>query len=197
MFYLFNRFRKIKREDVTDQIIKYESELSAIEKEVYEFGANIDKLYEKGKKEKNIQVRELIADKIIQSKKSLSGKINRIKFLQYNINVLENLKTAIDDMEFSKERKNNQLNKILRHSKDLNDFLIRSNACRNQLENTLIEANQTFEEFESMRDFNNDIYDFKEEASDVMAQFEMDDDNTINEEEITRNDKKSEDIGNE
>ncbi len=197
MFYLFNRFRKIKREDVTDQIIKYESELSAIEKEVYEFSANIDKLYEKGKKEKNIQVRELIADKIIQSKKSLSGKINRIKFLQYNINVLENLKTAIDDMEFSKERKNNQLNKILRHSKDLNDFLIRSNACRNQLENTLIEANQTFEEFESMRDFNNDIYDFKEEASDVMAQFEMDDDNTINEEEITRNDKKSEDIGNE
>lgn len=197
MFYLFNRFRKIKREDVTDQIIKYESELSVIEKEVYEFSANIDKLYEKGKKEKNIQVRELIADKIIQSKKSLSGKINRIKFLQYNINVLENLKTAIDDMEFSKERKNNQLNKILRHSKDLNDFLIRSNACRNQLENTLIEANQTFEEFESMRDFNNDIYDFKEEASDVMAQFEMDDDNTINEEEITRNDKKSEDIGNE
>lgn len=197
MFYLFNRFRKIKREDVTDQIIKYESELSVIEKEVYEFSANIDKLYEKGKKEKNIQVRELVADKIIQSKKSLSGKINRIKFLQYNINVLENLKTAIDDMEFSKERKNNQLNKILRHSKDLNDFLIRSNACRNQLENTLIEANQTFEEFESMRDFNNDIYDFKEEASDVMAQFEMDDDNTINEEEITRNDKKSEDIGNE
>lgn len=197
MFYLFNRFRKIKREDVTDQIIKYESELSAIEKEVYEFSANIDKLYEKGKKEKNIQVRELIADKIIQSKKSLSGKINRIKFLQYNINVLENLKTAIDDMEFSKERKNNQLNKILRHSKDLNDFLIRSNACRNQLENTLIEANHNFEEFESMRDFNNDIYDFKEEASDVMAQFEMDDDNTINEEEIIQNDKKSEDIGNE
>lgn len=177
--WLFNRVRKIKRSDVVDQIIAYEKEMEDLEDDILSTNNEIEDLFQRGKTEKNVQMRELLASKIAQKKKSITTKMKRIKFLQYNITILENLKVALDDMEFSKEKKNNPINDVLRHSKDLNDFLARSNANRNQLEQSLVSASATFDEYESLMDAetsSGEIYGTNEKVSDIMAQFEMDSD---------------------
>ena len=184
MLFLFNKFRKIKRTDVIDQIIQYQKELDELEHDVYTNSDRIKELYKKGSKESNLEIKELIANKILFEKKGISKKINRIKFLQYNVNVLENLKLVLDDMEFSKSKANAPLNKLLKNSKNLNDFLIKSNNCRNDLEQTLINTTNTFEEFDSMLDKDNEIYGNKEGTEDIMAQFELYSDETFDDEEI-------------
>lgn len=170
-----NKFNKIKREDVVEQIIKYSKELEEYENAIIVNKEEINALFTKGKKEKDHQVREMLAQKISRKKKEQGTILQKIKFLEYNINVLNNLKQAIDDQAFSKEKKNNPINKLLNNSKDLNDFLLKSHEGRQELESTLINATETFEEFESLSEENSEIYGTKTETSDIMAQFELDD----------------------
>lgn len=175
LFDIFNKFRKIKREDVVEQIIAYSKEMEDLENSIMTNKDEINALYAKGKKEKDLQVREMLAQRIARKKKDQTVILKRIKFLEYNINVLENLKTAIDDQQFSKEKKNNPINKLLRNSKDLNDFLLKSQSEKKELESTLINATETFDEYASFDDENTEIYGTKTETSDILAQFEMDD----------------------
>ncbi len=186
-----NKFNKIKREDVVEQIIKYSKELEEYENAIIVNKEEINALFTKGKKEKDLQVREMLAQKISRKKKEQGTILQKIKFLEYNINVLNNLKQAIDDQAFSKEKKNNPINKLLNNSKDLNDFLLKSHEGRQELESTLINATETFEEFESLSEENSEIYGTKTETSDIMAQFELDDNfddelNIENEEKINK-----------
>ena len=117
----------------------------------------------------------MLAQRISRKKKDQGNILKRIKFLEYNINVLENLKQAIDDQQFAKDKKNNPINKLLRNSKDLNDFLLKSQAEKKELESTLINATETFDEYSSLDEDNSEIYGTKTETSDIMAQFELSD----------------------
>lgn len=175
LFDIFNKFRKIKREDVVEQIIAYSKEMEDLENSIMTNKDEINALYAKGRKEKDLQVREMLAQRISRKKKEQGVFLKRIKFLEYNINVLENLKQAIDDQQFSKEKKNNPINKLLRNSKDLNDFLLKSQSEKKELESTLINATETFDEYASFDDESTEIYGTKSETSDIMAQFEISD----------------------
>jgi hypothetical protein len=176
MISFFNKYKKIDRKQVAERIVSYQTEIDETEKDILAASGEIKKLYALGAKEKDPQMRSILANKIMRSKRDIDTKMKRIKFLDYDVQVMEKLKQAIDDREFTKGKKNDPINKLLSRSKDLDDFLSQSAASRASLEGSLVNANNAFESVNEAFPGEEDIYDTKSEEKDIMAQFERSED---------------------
>jgi hypothetical protein len=172
MLFRRNRFNKLKRTDIVNQIIEFESERDLIEKKMIEKSEVIQKLYVQGSQEKNIQTRQMLASKIKRLKQDGTVELKRLQFLNYNIQVLEKLKVSIDDAVFFKNSENKLINKALKDTKGLTDFLNKAYETRHQAEDTLIESNQIFDEYEeSYRDIS-EIYSLSNEEDAILMEFD-------------------------
>ena len=112
-FLSFLKYRKLKREDVIESIIKLEKEQEMIEDGIVEKEAEIKELLEKGKKEKSQDIKLLYAKKINFLKTQKERDAKRGMFLLYNIDQLNKLKTAIEDKTFYGDVSKDKINKLL------------------------------------------------------------------------------------
>ncbi len=183
MIFRRNRFKKIKRSDIVNQIIEFESERDLIETKMIEKSEVIRLLYVQGSKEKNLQTRHMLASKIKRLKQDGTVELKRLQFLNYNIQVLEKLKVSIDDATFFKKAENKKINQALKDTKGLTAFLNKAYEIRNQAEDTLVESNQVFDEFEESYRNLSEIYSLSNEEDAILMEFDQDLFNTSQEDE--------------
>lgn len=171
-----NKFKKLKREEVVDAIIELTKQQEELENGVLTKSEEVDKLMERGKKEKNRDIKLLCAKKVTSLREEIKRDTNRAAYLLYNIKLMEKLKSAIDDKQFVKNTTKIPLNKLIGDQKALAMFLQDAVADRNAAEDALVEADRLFESYEQTANYDTSpIYAANKSDDELLAMFEMQD----------------------
>ena len=171
-----NKFKKLKREEVVDAIIELTKQQEELENGVLTKSEEVDKLMERGKKEKNRDIKLLCAKKVTSLREEIKRDTNRAAYLLYNIKLMEKLKSAIDDKQFVKNTTKIPLNKLIGDQKALAMFLPDAVADRNAAEDALVEADRLFESYEQTANYDTSpIYAANKSDDELLAMFEMQD----------------------
>ena len=169
-----NKFKKLKREDVVDAIIELSKQQEDLETGVLAKSDEVEKLLERGRKEKNRDIKLLCAKKVTSLRDEIKRDSKRAAFLLYNIKMLEKLKAAIDDNQFVNNTTKLPLNRLLSDQKALAQFLESAISNRADAENTLVEADRMFESYvQAAADSGSPIYSANESDDELLAMFEM------------------------
>ena len=171
----FFRFKKLKREDVVESIVKLEKQQQEIEDGIVDKEAHIQELLAMGKKEKSQEIRLMYAKKINYLKEQKIRDAKRGMYLTYNINMMNKLKDAMEDKEFFTTSSKIQLNKLLADQKGLAQYLNRALKVRIKEEDVMTNADQTFNEVASMYEDNETIYGAGQTDDQLLAVFEEND----------------------
>ena len=171
-FLSFLKYRKLKREDVIESIIKLEKEQEMIEDGIVEKEAEIKELLEKGKKEKSQDIKLLYAKKINFLKTQKERDAKRGMFLLYNIDQLNKLKTAIEDKTFYGDGSKDKINKLLQDPAGLSAYLNKALKTRIKTEENLTNADETFAAVDMQYDENEKIYGAGQNDDQLLAMFE-------------------------
>lgn len=171
-----NKFKKLKRDDVVDAIIEQTKQQEDLESGILAKSEEVEKLLERGRKEKNRDIKLLCAKKVNSLREEIKRDTKRAAFLLYNVKLLEKLKSAIDDNSFIKNTTKLPLNKLLSDQKALAQFLESSVQNRAEAENTLVEADRLFESYEQAANAEDGpIYSVNKSDDELLAMFEMQD----------------------
>ena len=162
-----NKYDKLTREEVVDAICKLEQESSNIEENLLSAQKRIDDLVVKGKQEKSKEVKLFYAKKINALKAEREQSVRR-----YNIQLLQKLKTAIDDNQFFKNTSNTSLGNLLADQKGLAKFLNKTLGVRIAAEDVLTSADETFRAVEDAYEQNETIYGMNSQDDELLAMFE-------------------------
>ena len=192
-----SKFDKLTREDVVDAICKLEQESKDIEDGLETKQQQIDELMAKGKAEKAKDVKLFYAKKINAVKAERERSVQRAMYLMYNIQLLQKLKTAIDDNQFFKNTSKASLGNLLADQKGLAKFLNKALGTRVAAEDVLTSADETFRAVEDAYEQNETIYGMNSHDDELLAMFETEE--QVEQEQAMFSehsaDKKSEDQG--
>ncbi len=171
-----NKFKKLKREDVVDAIIQLGKQQDDLENGIMQKSEEVEKLMERGRKEKNRDIKLLCAKKVSSLQDEIKRDTKRAAFLLYNVKLLEKLKAAIDDNQFVENTSKLSLNKLLSDQKALAQFLESAIATRTAAEDSLVEADRLFESYEqAAQSEDGPIYSASKSDDELLAMFEMQD----------------------
>ena len=171
-----NKFKKLKREEVVDAIIELPKQQEYLENGVLTKSEEVDKLMERGKKEKNRDIKLLCAKKVTSLREEIKRDTNRAAYLLYNIKLMEKLKAAIDDNQFVNNTTKLPLNKLLGDQKALSAFLQDAIQNRTSAEEALVSADQMFDTYEQSANADTSpIYSANKSDDELLAMFEMQD----------------------
>lgn len=169
-----NKFKKLKREDVVDAIIEQSKQQEELESGVLAKSEEVEKLMERGRREKNRDIKLLCAKKVNTLQAEIKRDTRRAALLLYNVKLLEKLKAAIDDNRFIENTTKLPLNKLLGDRKALAQFLETSIQNRADAETMLTQADELFESYEQAADeTSSPIYSVNESDDELLAMFEM------------------------
>lgn len=169
-----NKFKKLKREDVVNAIIEQTKQQEELESGILAKSQEVEKLMERGRKEKNRDIKLLCAKKVNSLQEEIKRDTKRAAFLIYNVKLLEKLKGAIDDNSFIQNTTKLPLNKLLSDQKALAAFLESSVQSRTQAENALTSADEMFTAYEQAADADSSpIYATNKSDDELLAMFEM------------------------
>ena len=171
-----NKFKKLKREEVVDAIIELTKQQEDLENGVLTKSEEVDKLMERGKKEKNRDIKLLCAKKVTSLREEIKRDTNRAAYLLYNIKLMEKLKAAIDDNQFVNNTTKLPLNKLLGDQKALSAFLQDAIQNLTSAEEALVSADQMFDTYEQSANADTSpIYSANKSDDELLAMFEMQD----------------------
>lgn len=171
----FFRFRKLKRDDIVECIVKLEKQQQEIEDGIVDKEAHLQELLAKGKKEKSQEIRLMYAKQINFLKEQKTRDAKRGMYITYNINMMNKLLTAMEDKEFFMTSSKIPLNQLLADQKGLARFLNKALKTRIKQEDVLTNADETFNEVAAMYDDNETIYGAANNDDQLLAMFEESD----------------------
>lgn len=168
-----SKYEKLTREEVVDAICKLEKELQSIEDGLVDKQKQIDALLAKGKQETNREIKIFYAKKINSLKADREQSVKRAMYILYNTQLLNKLKTAIDDNQFFKNTSRASLGNLLSDQKGLAAFLNKTLNTRIAAEDVLTSADETFKNIEEAYEQNESIYGMNENDDALLAMFEQ------------------------
>ena len=167
-----SKYDKLTREEVVSAICKLEQAAQEIEDGLATKQKQIDELMAKGKAEKSKDVKLFYAKKINALKTERENSVQRAMYLMYNVQLLQKLKTAIDDNQFFKNTSNVSLGNLLADQKGLAKFLNKTLGTRVAAEDVLTTADETFRAVEEAYEKNDTIYGMSSQDDALLAMFE-------------------------
>lgn len=176
-----SRYDKLTREETVDAICKLETELQTIESGLTEKQKQVDDLMIKGKQETNKEIKLFYAKRINALKSEREQSVQRAMYLMYNIQLLNKLKSAMDDNHFFKNSSRMSLSNLLADQKGLAKFLNKALNTRVAAEDVLTSADEVFKNVEALYEKNDSIYGMQKEDDALLAMFETEE--TIEEEQ--------------
>lgn len=172
LFGFGNRYKKLKRADIVDAIVKLQQEEDSLEEKILSSSSEVKALTERGIAEKDSDLRLFLAKKINRIKEEKQADIKRATYIAYNIKMLGRLKDALDDKEFFNISADVPLNKLLADQKGLARFLNKALGTRVKAESVLTEADDTFGEIMDSYEENERIYGVAQSDDELLSVFE-------------------------
>ena len=172
-----NKIEKLKRGDVVDSICELEKQQDKIVDEISDLDVKMNDIKSRALKEKNQQVKLAYVKKYNSINNEKTQKAKRMQLLQANLDNMEKLKLLIDDNEFLKDNSNLTINQVLTNPTVLEKALNKMYGKKTIHEEGIVSSREVFDSVESAFGENDDIYGIDEDASAVLAMFEMENSN--------------------
>ncbi len=171
---LINRrkLNKVTKEQCVDAILELEKQRQVLKDGIVIKEQEINELMKKGKAEKSNEIRLMYAKEINYLKNQKVKDAKRAEFLMYDIDQLTKLQVAIEDKNFYVSTGKVPLNKLIADPVALTGFLTSALKNKTLLEDSLVNADETFAEVESMVDENETIYGANKKDDELLAMFE-------------------------
>ncbi len=171
---LINRrkLNKVTKEQCVDAILELEKQRQVLKDGILIKEQEINELMKKGKAEKSNEIRLMYAKEINYLKNQKIKDAKRAEFLMYDIDQLTKLQVAIEDKNFYVSTGKVPLNKLIADPVALTGFLTSALKNKTLLEDSLVNAEETFAEVESMVDENETIYGANKKDDELLAMFE-------------------------
>lgn len=179
-----NKYNTLKRDDVVNALIELQNQESGLEERIGNISKEIEDLIQQGRKEKSKEFKLVLAKKIEDLNEEKQAASERCQFLLYNIKMMRKLKTAIDDNQFFANTGKVSLGNLLKDQKGLAKFLNKTLNVRATSEETLVGANDIFKEYEAMQDKNESIYGVNKSQDELLAIFELGEDDEFAEDAV-------------
>lgn len=171
-----NKYKKLKREEVVNAIIELDNRQALLEEEIKNKALEEKDLFNKGKQEKNRQLRLLYAKKIDALKKDQQSLLERSLYLLYNVQLLKKLKDALEDKEFISATSDVSLQELLKDQKNLAKFLNGALQTKVKSEEIMTEADDIFNQVKDSYNPDERIYGINSNDDQLLTMFEESED---------------------
>jgi hypothetical protein len=170
-----NRFKKLQKSEVVNSIIALNQREEDFETNLLAKQEQVKELYQKGQAEKDPNIRLFYAKKINFLKEDIQNTVQRNMYVLYNLRLLNRLKDALEDKEFIASVGNESLSDLLGDQKHLAQFLNQALNTKIKAEDVLTNADDTFNEVQSVYTPDERIYGINKNDDKTMSMFELGD----------------------
>lgn len=170
-----NKFGKLKREDVVEAIGRQEDLLDAEQSKIESLTQKAEEFKALAKKEKTRDGKLYYAKRMASIQKQCNAERNRALFIQKNIDLLERLKSAIDDNAFFAGAAAGKFNKMLADQRGLREFLLKTLNTRESAEDVLSGADDVFNDVDGLYAPSESIYGKNQTDDELLALLETED----------------------
>lgn len=164
-----NKYQELDRKEINTAIIKFEDRKLEYENDLKGKEELIFNYFEKGKLSKSLNEKKALTQKIVVLKKQANVISNRLQFINKKIQVLEQFKIAIDDRDFNRDTKNNELEKLLGNTDKLQSFLNEVVSEKELQDEKLLDQLNIFDDSLSSYTPNEEIYGDRVDEQSILA----------------------------
>lgn len=170
-----NPLKNIQREDVVKAIMDLEKKKDELQNDVYLKEKNIQTKINQGKKSKSLSEKKVLANDVMMLQRQSQASHKRISFIEKKIYVTEQVKLAIDDLEFSNYNKKSSLNKLFKNSDQLQRFLENVVETKTQADQELLDQVEIVDGTMGAYTENEMLYSQSDEMNKILSMMESDD----------------------
>ena len=174
---LFKRdpLKNIKRDEVVDAIIDLEKKKDEMQDDIFIKEKQINQKLHRGKKSVSLSEKKLLANEILMLQRQVKASQKRVGFVDKKIYVTEQIKLAIDDMEFTNYNKKSTVDKLFANNKQLEKFLTTVVDEKTFADQELLEQIDLVDNIMGVYMEDENLYGESKEVNDILSMMEDDD----------------------
>jgi hypothetical protein len=183
-----NKYDKVDRKQINNAIIDFETKKSEYENDLKSKENIIAEYFSRGKRSKSLSEKKSYSQKILVLRKQSKIISSRVQFINKKIQVLEDFKIAVDDRDFNRDTKNQELERLLSNTSGLQNFLSDVVSEKEFQDETLSSQINLLEDSLGSYEANENIYGETEDEQSILAMMTEDitetSENELNEEKL-------------
>jgi len=170
-----NPLKNIKREDVVDAIIELEKKKDELHDDIFIKEKQINQKLHRGKKSNSLTEKKLLANEVLMLQRQVKSSQKRVGFIDKKVYVTEQIKLAIDDMEFAEYNNKSTVGKLFKNNTQLERFLTDVVDMKTLADNDLLEQIDMVDSIMGTYESDDNLYGDSKEVNDILSMMEDDD----------------------
>jgi len=170
-----NPLKNVKREEVVDAIIELEKKKDELQDDIFIKEKQINQKLHRGKKSNSLSEKKLLANEVLMLQRQVKANQKRVGFIDQKIYVTEQIKLAIDDMEFAEYNSKSSLGKIFTNNKQLEKFITTVVDTKTFADHELLEQIELVDSIMGTYTEDDNLYGESKEVNDILSLMEDDD----------------------
>jgi len=170
-----NPLKNIKREDVVDAIIELEKKKDELHDDIFIKEKQINQKLHRGKKSNSLTEKKLLANEVLMLQRQVKSSQKRVGFIDKKVYVTEQIKLAIDDMEFAEYNNKSTVGKLFKNNTQLERFLTDVVDMKTMADSELLEQIDMVDGIMNTYEMDENLYGEGSEINDILSLMEDDD----------------------
>ena len=171
-----NPLKNVNREEVVDAIIELEKKKDELQDDVFIREKQITDKMQRGKKSKSLSEKKMLANEIMMLQRQVKAAQKRIIFIDKKIYVTEQVKLAIDDMEFANYNKKSTVGQMFKNNASLEKFLTNVVDMKTEADTELLEQIDMVDSIMNTYLEEDNLYGETEDMNNILSMMEEDTD---------------------
>lgn len=170
-----NPMKNINRDEVVDAIIELEKKKDELQDDIFIKEKQINQKLHRGKKSNSLSEKKLLANEVLMLQRQVKSSQKRVGFIDKKVYVTEQIKLAIDDMEFAEYNNKSTVGKLFKNNTQLEKFLTNVVDAKTMADTELIEQIDMVDSIMGTYEEEDSLYGDSEEVNDILSLMEDDD----------------------
>jgi hypothetical protein len=170
-----NPLKNINREDVVEAIIELEKKKDELQDDIFIKEKQINQKLHRGKKSSSLSEKKLLANEVLMLQRQVKSSQKRVGFIDKKIYVTEQIKLAIDDMEFAEYNNKSTVGKLFKNNTQLERFLTDVVDMKTIADSELLEQIDLVDNIMGTYEEDDNLYGESKEVNDILSLMEDDD----------------------
>ncbi len=170
-----NPLKNINRDDVVEAIIELEKKKDEMQDDIFVKEKQINQKLHRGKKSSSLSEKKLLANEVLMLQRQVKASQKRVGFIDKKIYVTEQIKMAIDDMEFAEYNNKSTVGKLFKNNRALERFLTDVVDMKTMADSELLEQIDMVDGIMNTYEMDENLYGDGKEINDILSLMEDDD----------------------
>ena len=170
-----NPLKNINRDDVVEAIIELEKKKDEMQDDIFVKEKQINQKLHRGKKSSSLSEKKLLANEVLMLQRQVKASQKRVGFMDKKIYVTEQIKMAIDDMEFAEYNSKSTVGKLFKNNGQLEKFLTNVVDMKTMADSELLEQIDLVDGIMDTYEMDDNLYGDGKEIDDILSLMEDDD----------------------